>query len=245
MNICITGASRGLGEELCRVAIASGHKVWGIARRKERMQMLEKSFPPGSFFWSETDVSREDSVTLWKKTMENSGFKPDLVILNASVLVDDLKESGYDHFTGSQMIDVNLSGALRCAGALLPQMLERGKGTFVAVASTAMLRPSVRSAAYSAGKAGIAIAMRSLKQAFGKRGVDFKTVCLGPIATEMWEGKRNRLVPSPGQAAKAILRFSGLRKSVLYYPFLTTTLLRLSLWLPDSVFAKASNALMK
>jgi len=245
MKICITGASKGLGEALCRVAVASGHTVFGIARSEERLRGLEQELGPGRFLWSKADVADAASVREWSTVMEQRGFSPDVVILNASVQRDDLKESGYDHREGQQVLDVNLSGTLRVVEALLPAMLRRRKGTFVAIASTAMLRPSVRSAAYSASKAGIAIAMRSLNLAYGHRGVGFKTVCLGPIATEMWEGKRGMLVPSPEKAARAILTFSESRRAITYFPFISTTLLRLSLWVPDAVFSVVSAKIMK
>lgn len=245
MKICITGASRGLGRELCRACIAAGHTVWGVARNEGKLKEMEQELGSSRFFSSTVDIARETSVLAWRGAMEARGFMPDIVILNASVQSDDLLEGGYDSERGRQMIDVNLSGSLRCIGILLPAMLRRAVGSFVAITSTAMLRPSVRSAAYAAGKAGIAMAMRSLDLKYSRRGVRFQTVCLGPIATEMWEGKRNMLVPSPEKAAKAIAAFIATRKSVLYYPWFTLALLRLSLWLPDAVFAKASTAWMK
>ncbi len=245
MKICITGASRGLGRALCRACIAVGHTVWGVARNEGKLKEMEQELGGSRFLRSAVDIARETSVLAWRGAMEGRGFTPDVVILNASVQSDDLLEGGYDSERGRQMIDVNLSGSLRCIGILLPAMLRRAVGSFVAITSTAMLRPSIRSAAYASSKAGIAMAMRSLDLQYNHRGVRFQTVCLGPIATEMWEGRRNMLVPSPEKAAKAIAAFIATRKSVLYYPLLTTTLLRLSLWLPDSVFAAVSGKVMK
>ncbi len=245
MNVCIIGASRGIGEALCDTAIAAGHTVWGVARDREALEHLVRRLPPGRFFRSVADIGDQASVDAWRSEMALRQFAPDIVILNASVQLPDLSESGYDHKNGRRMIDINLSGLLRCVEALLPDMLAKGHGTFVAVSSTAMFRPSPRSAAYSATKAGIAIAMRSFALQYARRGVRFKTVCLGPIATTMWEGKKNFLVPSSAAAAKAILSFAPGRRVFLAYPLRTTIPLYLTLWLPDAVFAFCSRVLLK
>lgn len=245
MKVCITGASKGLGEALCRECIAAGHTVWGIARTGEPLRHMQQTLGNGSFHWSTVNIASDPDVLQWKHAMEERGFVPDILILNASIQIDDLTEDGYDHCKGQQTIDVNVSGALRCIGVLLPLMLQKKSGTIVAITSSVALRPSMRSAAYSASKAGIAMAMRSLRLIYTHRGVRLKTVCLGPIATTMWEGKNNFLVPSVERVAKAIVPFLTTRRSVLFYPPSSTLLLRLSLWLPDALFARISSSLMK
>ena len=88
--------------------------------------------------------------------------------------------------------------------------------------------------------------MRSLRLKYASDGMRFAEVCLGPIDTGMWEGKRGAMVPSARDAADRIASFalSG-GKSILYYPFLSTLLLRLSLCLPDALFASLSSRLLK
>lgn len=245
MNICITGSSQGLGQALCRAFVASGHRVWGVARNTDTLQALEQELGKDAFLWTSVDITEEQSMKQWKQEMEELHFIPDIVILNASVQLDDMKDDGLDVSKSQQVIETNLLGSLRCIELVLPGMLMNKAGSIVAITSTASLRPSDRSASYAASKAGIAMAMRSLKQRYRSSGVRFATVCLGPIATDMWEGKRNGLVPGVDKAAKATERFSLSGGSIFYYPFLTTLLLRLSLWLPDSLFAAVSRRMMK
>jgi len=89
------------------------------------------------------------------------------------------------------------------------------------------------------------MAFRSLRARYRGTGVRFKTVLLGPIQTEMWEGKKiPLLIPPPERAARAIARFLPSPRHTLYYPSFTTTLLRLSSWLPDPVFSAASKLLL-
>jgi NAD(P)-dependent dehydrogenase (short-subunit alcohol dehydrogenase family) len=194
--------------------------------------------------FSIVDIVNLSSIAHWKEEMRQAAWTPDLVVLNAGIQQDDMRES-YDHAKGEQVVAVNLQGALACIGAFLPDFLARKGGGFVAITSTAAIRPSVRSAAYAASKAGLAMAFRSFRLRYAKDDVRFSTVFLGPVATEMWEGKKNALVPSVDQAAAALATFICSRKPTLWYPRLSTMLLRLSLWLPDTVFAAISQKLLR
>lgn len=244
MNICCTGISRGLGRALARELLASGHAVWGIAREKDRLQLLEKELASPRFFWTQADVTDHTSLERWKEEMQRCSFNPDCLVLNASIQHDDLVQS-YDHTAGIAILRTNLEGALACVALFLPDFLRKHHGHIIAIGSTVSLRPSLRSAAYSASKAGLCAALRSFRLRYTKEGVRFAQVTLGPIATDMWEGKQSRLVPSPSHAAKAIARFVCSKRETLYYPKITTSLLRISLFLPDSLFAFISSHFLK
>lgn len=244
MNICVTGASQGLGRSLCRELASRGDNVWGIARGEEKLRTLAADLPPQRFRWSRGDVATEASLQEWLHAMNVASFVPDCIILNASIQQNDM-EGAYDHAAGQEVLRINLEGALRCVEAFLPLFLARRRGSFVTIASTAALRPSVRSASYAASKAGLAMAFRSLRLRYREDGVRFATVFLGPIATEMWEGRRHWLVSDPGDAAATVASFARGSRHTLYYPFLSTFLLRATSCLPDRVFALCSNALLK
>jgi short-subunit dehydrogenase len=218
--------------------------VWGIAREREKLQILEKELASSRFFWTQADVTDHTSLQRWREEMRRRSFEPDCLLLNASVQHDDLARA-YDHSAGIRTLRTNLEGALGCVSLFLPDFLRRHRGRVIAIGSTASLRPSTRSAAYAASKAGLAAALRSLRLRYAREGLQCAQVVLGPIATDMWEGKRHWLIPPPADAAKAIARFVTSRKKTLYYPFISTTLLRASLCLPDSLFAFVSTRLLK
>ena len=243
MHICVTGVSRGLGEALTRVLTRQGHQVWGVSRDEQKLKRLAQELPSSLFLWSRVDVGVAASIAAWGAAMQTQGFVPDAVVLNASVQIDDLGEL-YDGNVAEEVLRVNLIGALRCVELFVPLFQARRRGRIVAIASTSALRPSARSAAYAASKAGLAMAMRSLRLRYSAPDFLFKTVYLGPIATEMWGGKQAHwLVGSPSRAAQAIADFVFSGTSTLYYPFLSTLLLRSTSFLPDRVFSAATAAL--
>ena len=242
MDILLTGASRGLGKALCSRLLRDDNRVWGVARDPVSMEELQGFFGRERFRGTAVDVSDYKAVLEWKDQVLKEGFKPECLIINASIQSDDMSDI-FDAEAASVVIDVNLRGAFDSIGAFLPE-LKKNKGRIVGITSTVALRPSTRSASYAASKAGLSMALRSLRLHF-KKEISIGEVCLGPIATEMWEGKKNSLVPSAEKAAKSIAGFALSKGKILYYPFLTTTLLRLSHCLPDSVFAAVSSKILK
>lgn len=244
MNICCTGVSRGLGRALARELLARGHAVWGIGRGENGLRILEQELASQRFFWTQADVTDSASLQRWKEEMQQHAFDPDCLILNASVQHDDMLRE-YDHAAGTATLRTNLEGSLACIALFLPDFLRKRHGCIIAIGSTAALRPSSRSAAYAASKAGLRAAIRSLRLRYAREGIRFADVVLGPIATEMWEGRRSFLVPPPAQAARAIARFVSSKRTILHYPPFTTALLRASIFLPDPLFAFLSSRLLK
>lgn len=238
MNIFVTGVSRGIGNALCVALAERGHCIWGISRAKE------SPFDDKRIQYSYADVRSQESLDRVYQEMQSADFLPDTVILNASILHED-KNDGYDTAAGEETIEINVNGALRCVGLFLPRLLERGRGSFIAVASTSACRPSHRSPSYAASKAAIAMAFRSFRLRFGRRGLAFKIAFLGPVATDMWEGNVSRLVPSPQNAALALAKFCENNRLTLWYPRMSTSLLRMACWMPDTLFERISSALLR
>ncbi len=239
MNICVIGGSKGIGKALVEVLLQGGHHVWCTSRSNPGITRND-----GAYTWTQVDLQKPEEIIAWKDAMDAKHFVPDVVICNASVQIDDMIE-GFHMGYAEQVIDVNLLGTLRCVEVLLNDMLVHKRGKFVLISSTSALRPSARSASYAASKTGATMAFRTFDLQFAPKGVRFATVTLGPIRTDMWEGKTNGLVPSPEHAARAIAAFAVSSRMALFYPWLTTTLLRLSSFLPDRVFAAVSIRLLK
>jgi uncharacterized protein len=243
MDICVTGASHGLGSQLCKQLAADGHRVWGVARDEQALHALRDELGDACRV-SVVDMRSDASVTSWMREMQAAGFRPEVAILSASIKADDMGEA-FDFKTAHEVIDTNLLGVLRCVEGLLPGFLAHGRGTFMLIASTATLRPTVRACSYCASKAGAAMAFRALSQHFGSSALRFKTVYLGPMSTRMWDGRDSWLVASPQAVARRIARFMHDKRQTLFYPWLATMLLRVSLWLPDSVFVWVNRRILK
>ena len=85
------------------------------------------------------------------------------------------------------LLAVNLTGYLACAQAVRPQMLARGGGSIVHIASIAATNPQPRSGAYSPSKAGVAMLSRQLALEWGPDGIRSNIVSPGLIRTPLSE----------------------------------------------------------
>jgi glucose 1-dehydrogenase len=96
------------------------------------------------------------------------------------------------------VLAVNLTGYLLCARAFGHDMLERGRGSIVHVASVSGLHPQTASGAYSPSKAAVLLLSKQLAAEWGPRGVRSNAVCPGMVRTTL----SARFYEEPGFEAK-------------------------------------------
>lgn len=84
------------------------------------------------------------------------------------------------------IIAVNLTAPMLICRAALPAMKAAGRGTIVAVASGAALRPLPHRTAYCAAKAGVVMFCKSLSIELSESNIRVNAVCPGIIDTPMW-----------------------------------------------------------
>lgn len=82
-----------------------------------------------------------------------------------------------------RVLDINLTGAFKLARAVLPAMLETGKGSIVNVASEAALRGDASGNAYTVSKHGIVGLTRAAAFMYGPHGIRVNAVAPGGVAT--------------------------------------------------------------
>ena len=91
MNIIVTGCSRGVGLEICRVLLEQGHSIYGIARScPEGFQALQAEYE-GKLFFKSVDLADCENVRLnvFKDYCGNR-VQIDGYVNNAAVAYDDI-----------------------------------------------------------------------------------------------------------------------------------------------------------
>jgi short-subunit dehydrogenase len=243
MNICISGASSGIGRALAKHLVADAHTVWGLARREHALSSLQQELGHEHFFYSVCDVDKKEDVSSAIAQMQRNDFMPDVVILGAGVSHCDVEERNINLRLFKSAFGTNVFGAVHVIEAFLPEFLKRRRGHFIALAAMAALRPKLCSISYSASKSALSLAIRGLAIAYRNQHVLFTNVYLGPVNTSMWDGRKSFFVSSPEYAAKKIARVIKIKKiktkkTEYYFPFLPTLLYRLILPLPDSIYIR-------
>jgi NAD(P)-dependent dehydrogenase (short-subunit alcohol dehydrogenase family) len=180
----VTGASSGLGERFARILHASGADVVVAARRADRLAALVADLDGAVAVTC--DVTQDaDLERLVATTLSRFG-RVDLLVNNAGVgeKVSAEAESA-EHLR--QVIDVNLVAAYRLTQLVGADMLERGRGVVVNIASVLGLvaANNMPQASYVASKHGMIGLTRDLAAQWARRGVRVNALCPGWFPSEM------------------------------------------------------------
>jgi NAD(P)-dependent dehydrogenase (short-subunit alcohol dehydrogenase family) len=160
----VTGASRGIGAAAAQALAEAGAAVMLAARNLPQAEANAQRIRDagGKAFALQCDVSVfADCQRLVHETVLQFA-SPDILVNNAGVIEPIASVAGGDPLEWARSIEINLIGAYYAVRAVLPGMVERGRGDIINVSSGAALRPQVGWSAYCAGKAGLAMLTRSI-----------------------------------------------------------------------------------
>lgn len=101
-----------------------------------------------------------------------------------------------------QMLDVNLTGAFYCTQAVLPQMLERGWGRIINMASTAGLKGYKYVSAYVAAKHGLVGLTKALALELATRNITVNAVCPGYTETDIVQDAIANIMQKTGRTGE-------------------------------------------
>ena len=184
-RVLITGASRGLGRTLALAFAAAGaREVFAGARNAADIEKLKSDVAAISAPITpiKLDVTSEDDVN----ATANLGFI-DILVNNAGIAgYGDPLQMNFE--TAVREMNVNYFGALRMARALAPQMIERGEGMIVSVATAFAKVNLPLVATYCASKAALLSLGQALRAYLGDKGVHVMTVMPTTIDTDMSKG---------------------------------------------------------
>jgi NAD(P)-dependent dehydrogenase (short-subunit alcohol dehydrogenase family) len=186
----VTGSARGIGEGIAVAMAREGAKVV-INSRKEQdcIATVEKiRASGGTAIAIAADVAKEDQVTaLVAETVKQLG-RVDILVNNAGIesaptLLKDIREEDWD-----RTLAINLKGVFLCCKAVIPQMMEQGKGKIVNVSSVAGLRMTFFGGAnYTASKYGVIGLTNHLAWELADSHINVNAIAPGAVLTPLAE----------------------------------------------------------
>ncbi len=134
-----------------------------------------------------TDVTDAEQVAAMFKAAKDTYGSVDIAFNNAGISPpddDSILETGIDAWRRVQ--EVNLTSVFLCCKAVLPYMLEQGKGSIINTASfVATMAAATSQISYTASKGGVLAMSRELGVQFARSGVRVNALSPGPVNTPL------------------------------------------------------------
>jgi len=182
-NVVITGTSRGIGFELCRIFSERGDKVWALSRNTGPLEAAKLKGVVVIPF----DISSTQDIEKFSSELKVAGISLDILINNAGRLINKpFAKTNWEDFL--EVYAVNVFGVAELTRALIP--LLKKSGHVVTISSMGGVQGSSKFpglAAYSSSKGAVITLSELLAEEYKETGPAFNVLALGAVQTEMLE----------------------------------------------------------
>lgn len=194
----VTGGGRGIGANIARELAAAGMDVWVAARTAQQVEAVADEIGAHALVG---DVTDRAEVERWAREAE----PVDLLVANAGGgNRGEAWELDPDEWW--RVFEVNVLGVHLCCRAVIPGMLERGRGRIVIVGSGASYLPGATETGYTASKAAVCRYGETLANALRGR-IPVFVISPGLVRTAMTEGHFPDDAPwTPPECAPRLVR---------------------------------------
>jgi NAD(P)-dependent dehydrogenase (short-subunit alcohol dehydrogenase family) len=233
-TVWLVGASSGIGLATAQALHRAGAQVVVSARQQALLQQFVAEHPGAQA--CPLDVTDAAAVQAVAGQLLAQG-PLDLVVYCAGHYK---AQRAYD-FELSQMLlhqQINYVGALHVLAAVLPAMLERGRGHLSLIGSVAGYRGLPKSLAYGPTKAALINLAESLYADLHPRSIGVSVVNPGFVQTPLTEQNRFHMpaLITPEQAAEEMLQGWRRGRFEIHYPRRFTRWMKLLQCLPDALY---------
>ena len=238
-NVMITGASSGIGRGLALELARRGARVGLVARRADLLNEIVAEVEGRGAQALALPASVEDAAAMREAAEQmRRKFGPiDVMIANAGIgTTTDAAE--LDAGEVARIFGVNVIGAASSVAAVVPQMVQRGRGQIVAISSLAAYRGLPKSASYGASKAAVSAFFESLRLDLQPRGIDVTIIHPGFIKTPLTAGRHAQmpfLMELDDAVAKIVTAIEKRKKSYAF-PWQLASIVRAGMIMPNFMY---------
>ena len=194
MNVVITGASRGIGKAIAERFAAAGNGLYLCAKNgvqlNDTTSALQQQFPGAAVQALPADLSQKEDThrfANWVLQQTAGSGGPQILINNAGTFTPG---SIWNEADGAleNMLATNLYSAYHLTRALLPRMMENGRGHIFNICSIASLHAYANGGSYSISKFALLGFSRNLREELKPHGIKVTAVLPGAVYTDSWKG---------------------------------------------------------
>jgi NAD(P)-dependent dehydrogenase (short-subunit alcohol dehydrogenase family) len=195
----VTGAGRGIGADVARELARDGWEVTVTGRTRDQVETVAAETGGTAVVG---DVTKREDVERW---VAEAG-ELDLLVANAGIAMEEGTPWEADVEEWWRVFETNVLGVHLCCRAVIPGMLERGRGRIVITGSGAAYLPGSRATAYTGSKAAVCRYGETLANALRDR-IPVFVISPGLVRTELTAGNFGDDAPwTPPELAPQLVR---------------------------------------
>jgi len=228
----IVGASAGLGREVARQISQMGAEVILSARNEDDLKALAEELS-GKSTVVPVDIADGESVA---RAAEAAGEIDGLVLLAG--VYWSFGSAAWEPENAVRMVDVNLTGAFRVLGHVVPKMVERDSGHIVFTGSLSGFRGLPNAVGYGASKAGLMSLAETMYADLRKTGVQVQLINPGFVKTRLTDKNAYKMpfIMEPEHAAREFVDHMGTDRFAKNYPTVFSSMIRFTQFLPNWLY---------
>ncbi len=177
-TILVTGASSGIGLEVCQQLAAAGHTVHALARRADRLDALASKYPT-IIPWP---IDLRDETAVDKFAQQINSFDDIVHAAGGARGSAPVIAANSEHW--QWMWQTNVLGTMYFLRSFAPRLVEQGTGTIVVVTSVAAFQAVEGSSGYSSTKHAQSAIVETLRNELLGTGVKVAEIAPGLVETE-------------------------------------------------------------
>jgi NAD(P)-dependent dehydrogenase (short-subunit alcohol dehydrogenase family) len=193
----VTGAGSGIGRAIARAIGARGAAVAAVdidaTAARDTAQLIAAVGGRAAGF--QADVSRAAEIDGAVAAAVRDLGPLEIIVNNAGILDGYVNVDELDEHVWRRVVDIDLTGVFLGCKRALREMLPRGRGRIINMASVAGLNGTGGGAAYIAAKHGVVGLTRQMAVVYAARGITVNCVCPGPILTGLRQHSQQILGP--------------------------------------------------
>ena len=185
----VTGANTGLGQAIAVALAQAGADIVAVGRSAATETEAGVRAAARGFHFVEADLSDPGVSGDVISAAKAAAATPDILVNNAGIIrrndALDFTEEDWD-----AVMDVNLKTTFFLTQAAAREMIAKGAGKVINIASMLSFQGGVRVASYAASKSGVAGLTRLLANEWAAKGINVNAIAPGYFATNNTEALR-------------------------------------------------------
>lgn len=222
----ITGAGRGIGENICSELSKEGVRIIAISRNKKNLQIMKNNLHNQNLKHEifSVDLLKKDSEKKIKAFLKIKKLKPDIIINNVGGNLGYVDPLG-DIKSWHEVFRLNLDIGIELNRSLIKNMIKKKWGRIIHISSISALE-NQGPPQYCAAKAALNAYIRSVGRYVSKDNVILNSVMPGAIITKggYWDIQTSKYKKNYLKDRMAIKRFGDVKEIGKFVCFLASEL---------------------